>query len=403
MPISIVGDGSITGLTVGGLPDSSVIDADLATGISSSKLSGALPAISGASLTNFPVPDLTTQLNAARNDIATLALHSAVADNKAAYNLTNSFVDQFEDSSGILTNTDVTRNTTSEFCSTVSSTLGSEVVITGQSTPALGGLVGFNVAGFNPTLLLNGVVSGASTDPYTPGFYDGAPTGYTDGYGCSIGTFANMGIGFVATKMGWYSWSVQGNGGRFKDWKIQTQSAGGSWVDASSVQTASNSDGWKEAALTSEFTVAATNDNIRVTYGSHYNGSGGGASNCAVSEVRMNGKFLTIVDNATGTLISNVQTANAAQTKVSGVLLYKNNAGTATLNTDFKLYFSCDNGTNWTQSTMTSGGTFSTGVLIAKGAEVTCTSGTSIKYKVEWVNQASGTKETQLHGIGMNY
>jgi hypothetical protein len=54
MPISIVGDGSITGLTAGGLPDGSVVDLDLATGISSSKLTGALPAISGASLTNLP-------------------------------------------------------------------------------------------------------------------------------------------------------------------------------------------------------------------------------------------------------------------------------------------------------------------------------------------------------------
>ena len=41
-----------------------------------------------------------------RNDIATLALHSAIADNKAAYNLTNSFLDQFEDDTGIDVETD---------------------------------------------------------------------------------------------------------------------------------------------------------------------------------------------------------------------------------------------------------------------------------------------------------
>jgi hypothetical protein len=40
MPISIVGNGSITGLTAGGLPDASVVDLDLATGISASKISG---------------------------------------------------------------------------------------------------------------------------------------------------------------------------------------------------------------------------------------------------------------------------------------------------------------------------------------------------------------------------
>ena len=109
------------------------------------------------------------------------------------------------------------------------------------------------------------------------------------------------------------------------------------------------------------------------------------------------------VANATGTLISAAQTANASQTKVSGVILYKDNAGTATLNTDIKIYFSCDNGSNWTQSTMTAAGTFSAGILMAKAPEVTCTAGTSVKYKVEFANQAASSKETQLHGVGMNY
>ncbi len=44
-----------------------------------------------------------------------------------------------------------------------------------------------------------------------------------------------------------------------------------------------------------------------------------------------------------------------------------------------------------------------TGILMAKCPEVTCTSGTDVRYKVVWANQASGSKETQLHGVGMNY
>ena len=52
MPITINGDGSITGLSAGGLPAGSVTDATIA-GMSSSKLSGALPAISGANLTGI--------------------------------------------------------------------------------------------------------------------------------------------------------------------------------------------------------------------------------------------------------------------------------------------------------------------------------------------------------------
>jgi len=52
MPVTINGDGSITGLSAGGLPAGSVTDATIA-GMSASKLSGALPAISGASLTGL--------------------------------------------------------------------------------------------------------------------------------------------------------------------------------------------------------------------------------------------------------------------------------------------------------------------------------------------------------------
>jgi hypothetical protein len=54
MPIAINGSGTVTGISAGGLPDGCIIDADI-NGVSASKLSGALPAISGASLTNVPV------------------------------------------------------------------------------------------------------------------------------------------------------------------------------------------------------------------------------------------------------------------------------------------------------------------------------------------------------------
>ena len=108
--------------------------------------------------------------------------------------------------------------------------------------------------------------------------------------------------------------------------------------------------------------------------------------------------------NATGTVISTAQTASSSRTKVSGTVLYKNNSGTATLGTDFKVYFTCNGGTNWTEaSSYTAGSDFSTGIKTIYLGETTCTAGTAIRYKVEWANQAVGSKETQLHGIGINY
>jgi hypothetical protein len=64
MPISILGDGSITGITSGGLPDGIVTNDDLATGIASSKLSGALPALDGSSLTGVGVDGIVSTANA---------------------------------------------------------------------------------------------------------------------------------------------------------------------------------------------------------------------------------------------------------------------------------------------------------------------------------------------------
>ncbi len=52
MPVTINGNGSITGLSAGGLPAGTVTDATIA-GMAASKLSGALPAISGANLTGI--------------------------------------------------------------------------------------------------------------------------------------------------------------------------------------------------------------------------------------------------------------------------------------------------------------------------------------------------------------
>jgi hypothetical protein len=109
--------------------------------------------------------------------------------------------------------------------------------------------------------------------------------------------------------------------------------------------------------------------------------------------------------SATGTLIQSANTVGSAKTKVGGTMLYKDNAGTATLGTDLRIYFSCNGGTNWTEASSYSAITpvYSTGIKQVRLGETTCTSGSDVRYKAVWANQASGSKETQLHGIGINY
>ena len=108
---------------------------------------------------------------------------------------------------------------------------------------------------------------------------------------------------------------------------------------------------------------------------------------------------------ATGTMIGNANVPSSAQTKVSGVMLYKDAYGTATPGTQLKIYFTCNGGTNWTEAASYTAVTpvFSTGIKMVKLGETTCTSGSDVRYKAVWASQVSSTLETQLHGIGLNY
>ncbi len=76
--------------------------------------SGSVPA---GRLGNAPTADTAPVLN----DIATLALHSAVQNNQAAFNLSNAFIDQYEDSSGIDALNNVARDA-SEYMASTSAT-----------------------------------------------------------------------------------------------------------------------------------------------------------------------------------------------------------------------------------------------------------------------------------------
>ena len=85
------------------------------------------------------------------------------------------------------------------------------------------------------------------------------------------------------------------------------------------------------------------------------------------------------------------------------VVLYKNEEGTATLNTDLVAEVSANNGTNWSNATLVAGGTFSAGINIAAVSGVSVTAGTAPKYRISFANQVSGSKETRVHGVSLQY
>ena len=87
-------------------------------------------------------------------------------------------------------------------------------------------------------------------------------------------------------------------------------------------------------------------------------------------------------------------------------MVYENSSGTATLGTDLKAYFSADDGANWTEASSYGSAINFNGAskkMVKLGKTTGLTSGTQMKLKAEWANQASGTKETRLHGWAVNY
>ena len=104
------------------------------------------------------------------------------------------------------------------------------------------------------------------------------------------------------------------------------------------------------------------------------------------------------------TLVSNASTADSAPTTGDIVMTYTNGAGTATVNTDLKAYVSRDDGTTWTQATLSSEGT--TGghtILTAHNVDISSQpSGTSMRYKIETLNQ-SASKETRIQAVSLGW
>jgi len=388
-----------------------------------------------------------------KQDIATLALHSAIADNKTAYNLPNFFIDQFEDDTGILTETDGDRNA-AEYWATISE--GARVTTTkvGNATQSTsvykfgsGSLYNAANGDYLKTSALTGVTGMPTTGNWTMDLWAKAGnTAYGDSdrvvsigakstssnsnnefsFGWagtnSINYYENSTdhtiAGFTTFNNNWHHYAVQGVG----------SGTNNVWLDGVANSAYSNaSDNLTSTADTVLLMGGRTGstgedfqgylDEIRLSNIHRYTNGSNFTVETAAYTTDANTMILlhmdtsdlvdssTISTNATGTLISNAQTASAATTKLSGVFLYKDAEGTATLGTDLKVYLSADNGSNFTEipSYGTVSPLFSTGIKMIRMPETTVTSGSTIKLKAVWANQSEGSKETQLHGWAVNY
>ena len=453
-------------LTTADLIDGSITNADIAD-LDAAKLTGTVaPARMGsgtASSTtvlygdNTYKAEPTTDLTPLRQDIAMLALYNAVSDNRAAYNLPHSFVDQFEDDTGITTETTVDRDTSGEY---VSSIYTSVAAFSNDSNTKLllhmddAGLTDSSSTGHTAVLAGNSVRSSAQSKF---GGYSVALDGTGDylTYGSGAHSDFAWGTGDFTLEL-WYrptnaskdnsmifgQWGGDtAGGGNGYRWGLHTKSGGlglkmhmevgvgedaatvaaqlvvDTWTHIAVVRSGTGSDNCKmytngvQSDIWSNQTDLTSSGKVWVSGAA----TGGQEAQGFIDEARISntarysGTFTpnsTSVVSATGTLISDTQTAPTATTKMSGVILYKDNgSGASTLGTHLKIYLSADNGSNWTEVPSYGAVTplFSTGVKMVRLGETTVTSGTAPVMKAVWASQASGTLETQLHGWAMNY
>ena len=111
----------------------------------------------------------------------------------------------------------------------------------------------------------------------------------------------------------------------------------------------------------------------------------------------------TVTTNATGSFEGTTITAPSSVSSMGAIITYQDNAGTNALNTDIVLKLSADNGSNYSTATLTAMPDFASGIKMAKVNDLSVTAGTQLKYKLEFANQASGSKEARIRGVSLQY
>jgi len=433
--------------------------------VGSSGTDGQYLLSSGAGKTNVfeTVVAATTDLSGVNSDITALALREATNESSAAFNLPNKFIETFTDDTNLGTQT--TGDRTSGYWSTIIAGVGIDantvylLSLNNNLTDTSGNSITTTNNGsatFSTSVkkfgthsaLFNGSNQWLSTGNLSTGLTNAFPTtgdftvdfwaayiaqsgtdrifaiGNNGAGGAGSGPVVSCGIqdathfncqggdgpNFTPNE----SFAINATWEAMRHYAIQrTGTTLYVWIDGAVLANDTYPTGWNGLNL------MTNDDNVQIGIRS---GSATEFFNGYVDEFRISNTsrytggsaftppstaYTGTVTSATGTLIQSANTVASAKTKVGGTMLYKDNAGTATLGTDLKIYFTCNGDAGspaWTEAASYNAITpvYSTGIKQVRLGETTCTSGTDIRYKAVWANQ-SGSKETQLHGIGVNY
>ena len=254
----------------------------------------------------------------------------------------------------------------------------------------------------------------SGTQPSQAGVSGSSGFGTNGGLGTwNNGDWACGGGGGIGQQGGDGSGSTAGNGGNGKAVSITGSSVtygggGGGGVHYGGTHNGgSGGSGGGGAAGTSQFANGAA----ATGYGSgggggakDSTGNGGGAGSKGIVVFRRKTTFnqTTYVNM---TLQSTTHTADSTPTKADVVIMIEDVAGTATLNTDIKAYIS-RNGSAFTSAvTLVNEASWGANkkVLTAHDVDLSgITAGTSMKWKIETLNQ-SAAKRTSIHAVSLGW
>ena len=323
------------------------------------------------------VDGLTASDNKTVNDISTLGLRVHSQENLVGTNTNSSSFDVFQDASKITGLTNATRNS-SEY---VSSTTSAQAEISYASGSAVasssaGGSYAASTAFANNSSQFATAGGTNDTDAWHLGFdFGGGNEKIITGYSLDVGgTFGNGSP---------LSWTFQG----FDDSNMST---GGVTLD-----TVSNNSGGSNPY---SFTNTASTT-IKRTWGIKVTLSG---SNNYIYVTELNLFHTVATLNATGSFQGTAITAPSTSS-MGAVITYQDTSGTNALNTDIVLQLSADNGSNFTTATLEALPDFASGIKCAKVNGLSVTAGTQLKYKINFANQSSGSKEARIRGVALQY
>ena len=355
-----------------------------------------------------------TDLSPVENDLAILALHNGINSNQTAHGLQNSWIEQFEDSNSITLSTAFRHD--DEYVGAGSFT-ATNWPYTNYADQVISSVSSFtNIAVLNSAQTTHTYAGNQVLTGYLG--YAPSPSGFTTGVAfdyLTSKTWVGLDTGFRNVN------------GMIKTWRLEKSDNGSDWsiVDmtgATASATTESIDNTNNFTITTDATGLVTNTtnggngnthggvitfgtpvtarHLRVLMGSYLSNSN---SNCGFKYFIPKYNVATIA--ATGSFTSTTISPQdgASKSSLGLVLLYKNNAGVNALNSDIVAKVSADNGSNYSTCVLASKGTFSTGINIAIAPAISVTSGTQLKYKVEFANQASGSKEAQIHGVALQY